>query len=62
MSWILAAVGLGFAGVAVLGLMGARVLLATRELGREVDRTRRRLESVRAASAGEPETIRSPKG
>ncbi|GGL17348.1 hypothetical protein [Planomonospora parontospora] len=62
MSWILAAVGLGFAGVAVLGLMGARVLFATRELGREVDRTRRRLEGVRDPSAGRPDKDRSAEG
>ncbi|GAT68697.1 hypothetical protein HS048_23735 [Planomonospora sp. ID91781] len=62
MSWILAAVGLGFAGVAVLGLMGARVLLATRELGREVDRTRRRLEAVRDSSGGRPDEDRGTEG
>ncbi|MBG0816759.1 hypothetical protein [Planomonospora sp. ID82291] len=62
MSWILAAVGLGLAGAAVLGLMGARVLLATRELGREVDRTRRRLEAVRGATGGRPDEDRSAGG
>ncbi|MFC4062169.1 hypothetical protein ACFOWE_28025 [Planomonospora corallina] len=62
MSWILAAVALAFAGVAVLGLMGARLLLATRDLGRQVERTRRRLEAVRGPSGGRAEKDRGPQG
>ncbi|GAA3113891.1 hypothetical protein GCM10010466_01230 [Planomonospora alba] len=62
MSWILAAAALALAGVAVLGLMGARVLLATRELGRQVERTRRRLEAVRGAPDRRRETDPGPQG
>lgn len=49
MSWILAAVALAFAGLAVLGFLAFRVFLATRRLGREVERARLRLTSTREA-------------
>ncbi|GIH29112.1 hypothetical protein Aph01nite_74220 [Acrocarpospora phusangensis] len=48
MSWIYAAAGLGVAGLAVLGVLAARVLTAARGLGRELDRARRRIEPAHA--------------
>ncbi|MFJ2033584.1 hypothetical protein [Streptosporangium sp. NPDC087985] len=57
MVWIFAAVALAFAGLVVLGFLGLRVLLAARDLGREVDRTRRRLEPARVLSGQGAETI-----
>ncbi|MFF5205539.1 hypothetical protein [Streptosporangium sp. NPDC000396] len=62
MSWIFVAVALAFAGVAVLAFLGVRVLLATRELGRQVDRTRRRLEPAQAALRERAGAIRGSKG
>ncbi|WP_440066176.1 hypothetical protein [Streptosporangium sp. OZ121] len=47
MSWIIAAISLTFAGLAVLAFLAVRVLRAAAELGREVDRTQGRLEPVR---------------
>lgn len=43
MSWIIAAVGLAFAGLVVLAVLALRVLVAARALGRELARTRARL-------------------
>lgn len=43
MTWIFAAVGLAVAGLAVLAVLTARVFAAARDLGQEVDRTRKRL-------------------
>ncbi|SDR24893.1 hypothetical protein [Thermostaphylospora chromogena] len=43
MSWIIAAVGLAFAGLVVLAVLSLRVLVAARALGRELARTRARL-------------------
>jgi uncharacterized membrane-anchored protein YhcB (DUF1043 family) len=48
MIWIYAAVGLGVAGLAVLGVLTARVLVAARGLGREIDRARKRIEPAQA--------------
>ncbi|WP_406313963.1 hypothetical protein OHA77_37745 [Streptosporangium sp. NBC_01639] len=62
MGWIFAAVALAFTGLLVLGSLGFRVLLAARGLGREVARTRGRLESVRVPSGRGARTIRDPKG
>ncbi|ACZ88595.1 MULTISPECIES: hypothetical protein [Streptosporangium] len=62
MSWIFAAVALATTGLVVLGFLGVRVLLAARELGREVDRTRRRLEPAHTLFRGQVGTIRVPKG
>ncbi|WP_433238223.1 hypothetical protein ACQPYK_30400 [Streptosporangium sp. CA-135522] len=62
MSWIFAAVALAFTGVVVLGFLGVRVLLAIRELGREVDRTRERLEPAQLLLIEKVRTIRVPKG
>jgi hypothetical protein len=46
-------VGLASAGLAVLGACAIKVFLAVRALGRELDRTRARLEPERAALRGE---------
>jgi hypothetical protein len=46
MTWTFAAVGLATAGLAVLGFLSAQVFVAARGLGREIDRTRRRLAPV----------------
>ncbi|MDP9867522.1 MULTISPECIES: hypothetical protein [Streptosporangium] len=62
MSWIFAAVALAFAGLVVLAFLGVRVLLAVRELGREVARTRRRLEPAQVLFSEKTGTIRAPKG
>ncbi|MER7210160.1 hypothetical protein [Streptosporangium sp. NPDC000239] len=62
MSWIFAAVGLAFAGLLVLGFLGVRVLLATRELGREVDRIRRTITPAHSALNEQVRTIPSRKG
>lgn len=47
MGWIIAAISLAFAGLALLGFLAVRVLRAAAELSREVDRTEGRLEPVR---------------
>lgn len=62
MSWIFAAVALASAGLVVLAFVGVRVLLAARELGRQVDTTRRRLEPARTAFGERAKAIRVPKG
>ncbi|MEU9833803.1 hypothetical protein AB0D67_19965 [Streptosporangium sp. NPDC048047] len=51
MNWIFAGTGLALAGLALLAVLGLRVLVAARELGREVDRARRRIEPARALLA-----------
>ncbi|MEU6741852.1 hypothetical protein [Streptosporangium sandarakinum] len=51
MNWIFAGAGLALAGLAVLAVLGLRVLVAARELGREVDRAHRRIEPARALLA-----------
>ncbi|MBP2703696.1 hypothetical protein JOL79_07760 [Microbispora sp. RL4-1S] len=43
MTWIFAAVSAGVAGLAALAVPAARVLVAARELGGELDRARRSL-------------------
>jgi threonine/homoserine/homoserine lactone efflux protein len=62
MSWIVAAVALAFAGLVVLGFLGVRVLRATTELGREVNRTRKRLEPAQTLFGQKTGTIQGPKG
>ncbi|MEV7009093.1 hypothetical protein [Streptosporangium sp. NPDC051022] len=62
MSWIFAAVGLAFAGLVLLGFLGVRVLLATRELGREVDGIRRRITPAHSAFNEQVRTIQARKG
>ncbi|MCC5581913.1 MULTISPECIES: hypothetical protein [Microtetraspora] len=44
MIWISASVALAVIGLAVLGVLASRVLVAARGLSREIDRTRQRLE------------------
>ncbi len=62
MNWIFAAVGLAFAGLLVLGFLGARVLVATRELGRQVDGVRRRIAPAQSALSEQVRTIHARKG
>jgi hypothetical protein len=47
--WVMLFIGLAFAGLAVLGVCAVKVFLAVRELGRELQRTRERLEPKRSA-------------
>ncbi|MER7546844.1 hypothetical protein [Actinomadura sp.] len=47
--WVAVSVALGFAGLAVLAWCAFRVWLGVRSLGRELDRTRRRLQPRRSA-------------
>lgn len=49
MPWILLSVALGAVGVAVLAALAVRVLVAVRELGRELQRSQERLEPKLAA-------------
>ncbi|TDC52830.1 hypothetical protein E1281_18555 [Actinomadura sp. KC345] len=49
MSWIAVSVSLGFAGLAVLAWCAFKVWLGVRRFGRELERTRRRLEAEHAA-------------
>ncbi|MGJ6961767.1 hypothetical protein ACSDR0_07615 [Streptosporangium sp. G11] len=58
MSWIIAAISLAFAGLAVLAFLAVRVLRAAAELGREVDRTEGRLEPVRVLFGERTATVR----
>ena len=51
MTVVFAAVGLVAAGLAVLAVLSVRVWAAARELGREVERTRRVLAERRARAA-----------
>ena len=62
MSWIVAGVVLSFSGLVVLGFLGVRVLRATTELGREVNRTRERLEPAQTLFRQKTGTIQGPKG
>ncbi|WP_214109196.1 hypothetical protein [Acrocarpospora catenulata] len=59
MAWIYLAVGLGVAGLAVLGVLTARVLSAVRGLDRELDLARRRLEPRLRAGIS---AVRPPEG
>jgi hypothetical protein len=52
------AVALGFVGLAVLAVCSFRVFLAVRRLGRELERTRRRLEPQHSALRDELEALR----
>jgi hypothetical protein len=51
--WVLASVGVAFAGLLVLAFCGFRVFVAVARLGRELERTRRRLAPKQAALADE---------
>ncbi|GHH71069.1 hypothetical protein GCM10017673_23850 [Streptosporangium violaceochromogenes] len=62
MSWIIAAVVPAFAGLALLGFLAFRVFLATRRLGREVERARLRLARARGTLAAPPPGRRARSG
>ncbi|WP_433232747.1 hypothetical protein [Actinomadura formosensis] len=47
--WVAVSVSLGFAGLAVLAWCAFRVWLGVRRFGRELERTRRRLEPKQSA-------------
>ncbi|WP_433461429.1 hypothetical protein [Spirillospora sp. CA-128828] len=49
MAWVSVAVSLGFAGLAVLAWCAFKVWLGVRRFGRELERTRRRLEPEQSA-------------
>ncbi|WP_021593630.1 MULTISPECIES: hypothetical protein [Actinomadura] len=49
MSWVSVSVSLGFAGMAVLAWCAFKVWLGVRRFGRELERTRRRLEPKQSA-------------
>ncbi|WP_433471888.1 hypothetical protein ACQPZP_23515 [Spirillospora sp. CA-142024] len=49
MAWVSVAVSLGFAGLAVLAWCAFKVWLGVRRFGRELERTRRRLEPEHSA-------------
>ncbi|MEU9843808.1 hypothetical protein AB0C69_31885 [Actinomadura sp. NPDC048032] len=53
MAWVSVSVSLGFAGLAVLAWCAFKVWLGVRRFGRELERTRRRLEPERSALSGE---------
>lgn len=46
MFWTALAVALGFLGIAVLGVLGIRVFVEVRRLGREVARTAERINAA----------------
>ncbi|MFI8964290.1 hypothetical protein ACIGO8_19485 [Streptomyces sp. NPDC053493] len=46
MFWPMLAVALGFLGIAVLGVLGIKVSLETRRLGRQVAHTTRRIQEA----------------
>ncbi|MEO3824467.1 hypothetical protein [Actinomadura sp. B10D3] len=49
MAWVSVSVSLGFAGLAVLAWCAFKVWLGVRRFGRELERTRRRLEPKQSA-------------
>ncbi|WP_240809910.1 hypothetical protein [Actinomadura sp. WMMA1423] len=49
MAWVWVSVSLGFVGLAVLAWCAVKVWLGVRRFGRELERTRRRLEPKRSA-------------
>lgn len=53
MTWIYVSVGLGVAGLVVLGIAGARVVAAARTLKREIAEAKAQLEPRRARLAGQ---------
>jgi hypothetical protein len=48
-SWVMLFVGLAFAGLVVIGACSVRLFAAVRDLGRELQQARRRLEPKRSA-------------
>ncbi|UBU09576.1 hypothetical protein [Nonomuraea gerenzanensis] len=59
MTWIFVSVGLGVAGLVVLGVAGARVVAAARTLKREIAAAQAQLEPRRARLSGQ---IDGPRG
>ncbi|MGH3389244.1 MAG: hypothetical protein ACRDOO_10245 [Actinomadura sp.] len=53
MGWVVASVGVAFAGLVVLSVCAVKVFLALRELGRELERTGRLLEPAQLALRSE---------
>ncbi|MBB6549179.1 hypothetical protein [Nonomuraea rubra] len=53
MTWIFVSAGLGVAGLVVLGIAGARVVAAARNLKREIAAAQAQLEPRRARLAGQ---------
>ncbi|WP_214410997.1 hypothetical protein [Sphaerisporangium fuscum] len=62
MVWIYVAVGLGVAGLVPIAVLSVRVLVAMRGLTREIERTTRRLEPVRAQFARSDRRIKTVGG
>ncbi|MER6915679.1 hypothetical protein ABT354_28740 [Streptomyces sp. NPDC000594] len=66
MFWSMLAVALGFLGIAVLGVLGIRVFVEARRLGREVARTAERInraaEELERSAAGLARDARSAPG
>ncbi|MEV6200777.1 hypothetical protein AB0M64_12435 [Streptomyces sp. NPDC051771] len=63
MFWPMLAIALGFLGLAVLGVLGVRVFLEVRRLGRQVEDTTRRIQraadELETAAGGLARTSRS---
>ncbi|NML54569.1 hypothetical protein HHL19_25040 [Streptomyces sp. R302] len=63
MFWPMLAIALGFLGLAVLGVLGVRVFLEVRRLGRQVEDTTRRIQraadDLETAATGLARTGRS---
>jgi threonine/homoserine/homoserine lactone efflux protein len=59
--WVAVSVSLGFAGVAVLAWCAFKVWLGVRRLGRELERTKRRLEPKRSALSDELSRLPEPR-
>ncbi|HEY9522101.1 MAG TPA: hypothetical protein VIR33_02585 [Thermopolyspora sp.] len=62
MIWVYAAVGLAAAGLAVLGWLSVKVCVATRDLGREVERARRLLAPASSRVRQEIEVLGRARG
>ncbi|MGI8331864.1 hypothetical protein ACRYCC_17995 [Actinomadura scrupuli] len=57
MDWVLASVGIAFMGLLALAYCTFRVFVAVTRLGRELERTRRRLEPKQAALTDELQAL-----
>jgi len=60
-AWVPVSVSLGFAGLAVLAYCSFKVYLGVRRFGRELDRTRRRLEPKQSALRDELTDLHEPR-
>ncbi|MFI0446124.1 hypothetical protein [Actinomadura sp. 6N118] len=58
MAWVPVSVAMGFVGIAILAYCSFKVYLGVRRLGRELDRTRRRLEPKQSTLQDELHTLR----